>query len=194
MDIGFIWTWVDTLSILYLGSEHHSWVVSNVSFKFAHIKDGMRENMRHHTLLKTACVRFMSLSVIRALIERKGPNEVRNSVAECRNIVIEIAPLCKVVIPMLIHWGNHSTQRHDSDSDWPALSHRTVSERPLVKHNVKEHLISLLCNKVTSEKSMSYRSGNVAATSISSEAVGLQTNIFMNSANRSAFAWNVFNA
>jgi len=48
-------------------------------------------------------------------------------VAECRTVAIEIAPLCTVVIPMLIHRGNHSTQRHDSDSDCPAVSHRNTN-------------------------------------------------------------------
>jgi len=47
-----------------------------------------------------------------------------NSAAECRTVAVEIAPLCTVVIPMLIYRGNHSTQRHDSDSDCPTLSHR----------------------------------------------------------------------
>ena len=48
--------------------------------------------------------------------------------AECKTVAIEIAPLCTVVIPMLIHRGNHSTQRHDFDSDCPALSHRNEKD------------------------------------------------------------------
>jgi len=33
---------------------------------------------------------------------------------------------------MLTHRGNHSTQRHDSDSDCPALSHRNGQNRYLL--------------------------------------------------------------